>query len=90
MKILIGIIFVLLTGCTSVPVAPKFPELPPSLKNQCPDLMMAQDSEKLSDLLSTVAKNYGSYYECQILVESWQAWYAEQSKIYNNFNSGNP
>ena len=73
----------LLAGCTTVPVTVPFPETPASLKQSCPDLQLVPvGTEKLSEVLSTVSKNYGQYHECQILVEAWQQWYKDQKEIY--------
>ena len=80
------ILVLLLSGCsTTVPVARTFPEVPKELQVACPDLKpVPEGTEKLSELLSVVAGNYGQYQECQISVESWNEWYREQKKIFDS------
>jgi hypothetical protein len=76
----------LLTGCsTTVPVAMKFPDIPPSLDQRCVPLDKIQ-GEKVSivDLHKTVVDNYTKYHECSIKVESWLEWYTIQKKIYES------
>lgn len=79
------IITLLLTGCsTSVPVKRTFPAVPESLMQECPDLkLVAEDTTKLSDVLSVVSENYGQYKECQIKVDLWRDWYDKQKKIFD-------
>lgn len=72
---------VLLAGCNTIP--PQYPKWPDSPKvGTCPELDTAMPSEKLSDLLSTVTKNYGKYHECTARVQAWEQWYKEQKGIY--------
>lgn len=88
MKTLLSIAALLvLAGCVSVPVERKFPETPPSLKQQCPDLkLVPSNTTKLSDVLTVVTTNYTQYNECQITVESWNEWYNIQKKIFEQAN----
>jgi len=79
----------MLSGCSllkvfddPVPVKQKFPAVPENLTQACPDLQKAEQSEKLSEALKTVSKNYSQYHECRILVEEWNQWYKEQKKVY--------
>ena len=37
---------------------------------------------KASELLSTVAENYGTYYEVVEKLKGWQTWYTQQKKIF--------
>jgi hypothetical protein len=37
---------------------------------------------KASELLETVAQNYGTYYQLVEQVKGWQAWYYQQKKIF--------
>ena len=71
---------VFLAGCQTIPAKPEWPAAPNV--GACPELSDAMPSEKLSELLSTVATNYGKYHECKARVEAWQQWYNEQKKIY--------
>ena len=78
-------LLVVLSGCsTTVPVKPKFPESVPSLMEPCPELkQIPAETTKLSETLSVVTKNYGSYHECSAKVNTWIEWYVEQKKIYD-------
>lgn len=80
MKWLVLLFF--LAGCAhKQPVPVKPPEFPPvgeRLKQKCPELVPAPNSELLSDLISSVIKNYGEYHKCKATVEAWQQWYDEQ------------
>ena len=84
-KIIIAIAL-LLAGCsTTVPVVAKFPDAPNELKQTCPDLNKVDiEDHKLSSVLKTVTKNYEQYKECKIKVDSWNEWYAEQKKLFEN------
>jgi hypothetical protein len=79
------IITLLLAGCsTSVPVKRTFPSVPESLMQECPDLkLVAENTTKLSDVLTVVSENYGQYKECQIKVDLWRDWYEKQKKIFD-------
>jgi hypothetical protein len=89
-KTILSIIPVLLlTGCSllkvfddPVPVKQKFPDVPERLKQACPDLQQADPTDKFSDVLKVVSKNYSQYHECKILVDEWLYWYGEQKKVY--------
>jgi hypothetical protein len=80
--ILIGAL--LLAGCSSVPVAMKFPDVPADMLVACPDLKLAPDTTKLSEVLPIVADNYGQYYTCKDNTDSWIEWYNNQKKIFNS------
>ena len=87
MKKLILISLVALAGCVGVPIERKFPGLPESLKQPCPDLQtVAEDNTKLSELMVVVTTNYKEYHTCQIKVESWLEWYEIQKKIFEDAN----
>lgn len=79
------LIALLLSGCsTLVPVKQSFPELPSELAVECPNLkQLPADTKKLSDVVSNVSENYGTYYECQARKEAWVEWYKAQRQIYN-------
>jgi hypothetical protein len=88
MRTLILSLAVLLTGCgTTVPVARKFPEAVPALQEKCPSLSTIENTGKevlITDLLKTVVKNYGLYYECANKVDGWNEWYNKQRKIFES------
>lgn len=87
MKKLILTSLIALTGCVGVPIDRKFPDTPEALKQPCPDLQTVNpENTKLSDLIAVVTSNYKTYNECQIKVESWQDWYKEQKKIFEDAN----
>lgn len=81
MKFSILLVSLLLVGCNTVPPQyPKWPE-PPKV-GSCPELEQALPSEKLSELLTTVTKNYGKYHECTARVQAWEQWHKDQRAIY--------
>lgn len=86
MKILILSLTLLLISCaTSVPVAPKFPEVPQVLKEKCENLRKIDgDNVAITEMLKVVIQNYTLYYECSTKVEGWQEWYDTQKKIYES------
>jgi hypothetical protein len=50
----------------------------------CPDLgQLDPSSEKISELLTVVTKNYGEYYDCKVKVDNWIEWYTTQKKIFD-------
>lgn len=85
-KLLLVCAIFALAGCaTSVPVKMSFPQAPESLKESCPDLQQLDPAtKKLSDVVTTVSKNYGQYQECQIKTSSWIEWYNTQKKIFED------
>jgi hypothetical protein len=80
--ILIGLI--VLSGCTTVPVTVKFPDVPKDMLETCPDLKAVPETTKLSEVLPTVVDNYGQYYTCKDTVDSWIDWYKNQKKIFDS------
>lgn len=82
---MLPLIALALTGCaTTVPVTAKFPEVPADLMVSCSDLEQQKQTNKLSDILSTVSTNYGKYHECQTKVDSWIEWYKGQKTIFDS------
>jgi hypothetical protein len=76
------LIALLLSGCsTVVPVTAKFPGKPSNVE-ACPQLDTVSNDVKLSELTSTVTKNYNSYYECAVKVDTWNEWYEKQKHIF--------
>ena len=84
MKYLACFLLVLVTGCSSVPVAPKFPEVPDRILQKCPQLEKLSEDSKLSDIAKTVTNNYTTYYECAVKHDAFIEWYQVQKKIYES------
>lgn len=80
MKYILILCSALLAGCEHNPARPEWPKDPNV--GACTELDNAMPSEKLSDLLVTVTKNYGKYHECAARTQAWQEWYTEQKRIY--------
>lgn len=79
--IIIALLF--LTGCTTVPVERKFPEVPETLKTVCKPLKSLSENDNLSQIAKTISENYSLYHECAIKQESWIDWYNSQKKIFD-------
>lgn len=75
--VLVIMLVLAITGCTTPPVIPKFPEAPTKAgaMEQCPDLKKLQDGAKLSDVSKTITINYSTYYECAVKSDVWIEWY---------------
>lgn len=88
MRLLIIAACLVFAGCTTaVPIKRTFPEAPSILMNKCPDLkQLPEDSTKLSEMLTTVSKNYTTYHECQYLITRWHEWYQIQKNIFEQGN----
>ena len=88
MKIIVLVLAVSLAGCsTSTPVKRNFPDAVPALQEKCPGLSTVESTSgavSITDLLKTVVKNYGSYYECANKVDGWNEWYNTQRKIFES------
>ena len=85
MKLLIVIAAFALAGCnTTAPVVMKFPDVPKELLESCPNLKLAENSPKLSAMLTTVTQNYALYKNCQIKQEGWVEWYNSQKQIFES------
>jgi hypothetical protein len=83
MKYLITALLLCLTGCMTVPVTAKFPNKPENVET-CKQLDTVNDEVKLSELTGTIAKNYSTYYECAVKVDTWNEWYETQKRIFEN------
>ena len=81
---LISVLTLFLIGFTSVPVAPKFPQVPTLLLEKCPELNKVIEEPKLSDIAKTITLNYTTYYECSIKQEAWVEWYNVQKQLYES------
>lgn len=88
MKTIILVLVVMLVGCaTPTPVKRNFPDAVPALQEKCPELFIVDNAGKdmaITDLLRTVVKNYGLYYECANKVDGWNEWYTNQRKIFES------
>lgn len=90
MRLLALLPVLLLTACsaTVVPVARKFPELPPVLREECADLIKLEKVDKSTpfsviDLLGTNIENYRRGVECKIKHSATVEWHDNQKKIFN-------
>ncbi len=87
MKSLVVLITVMLTACaTPVPVKQTWPAAPTEIQQPCPPLKQLESSATMKDLLMTVIENYAAYYHCSSKTQSWQDWYREQQKIFEQVN----
>jgi hypothetical protein len=85
MKKLALVLVIVLAGCQSVPMVPKWPEVPPELLQACPDLKTVDPkNDKLSVLVETVADNYKEYYGCKDKVDDWVTWYKGQQELWKS------
>ena len=88
MKIIVLAFAALLAGCSmTTPVKRNFPDAVPALQEKCPELSTVESTGNpvsITDLLKTVVKNYGSYYECANKVDGWNEWYSNQRKIFES------
>lgn len=72
-----------ITGCTTAPVVPKWPDVPKELLVACPDLKTVDPkNQQLSVIVDTVADNYKEYYDCKSKVDDWVTWYKGQQEIW--------
>jgi hypothetical protein len=84
MKYLACFLLVLVTGCSSVPIAPKFPEVPERILQKCPQLEKLKEEPKLSEVAKNITNNYTTYYECAVKHDAFVEWYRIQKKIYES------
>lgn len=85
MKKLALVLVIVLAGCQSVPVVPKWPEVPTELLQACPDLKTVDPkNDKLSVLVETVADNYKEYSGCKDKVDDWVTWYKGQQDLWKS------
>jgi hypothetical protein len=79
------ILSLLLSGCMSVPVARKFPEIPDVLMLPCPPLTQIKEgTTKLSEVVEVVTDNYFEYHKCSDKNDLWIEWYKAQKEIFNS------
>jgi hypothetical protein len=75
--IIVMLVVFVMTGCTTPPVIPKFPDAPEKAGAmvKCPDLSKLNDGAKLSDVSKTITLNYSTYYDCAVKSDIWIEWY---------------
>jgi hypothetical protein len=75
----------LLTACsTTVPVKRNFPDAPLELKEKCVELnQLPTETQKLSEVLTSVTKNYSEYHLCKNKTDMWIEWYNTQKQIFD-------
>jgi hypothetical protein len=81
----ISFVALLAVGCsTTVPVTVKFPDAPVTLMEPAEPLKLLDEEPKpqLSDILDNTAENASRYYNLREKYNSWQKWYKEQRKIF--------
>jgi hypothetical protein len=83
-KLALLLAVVVMSGCSTVPVERKFPNVPKELTESCPDLKQTQSTNKLSEVLTIVVENYGQYHECKVKADSWMEWYKTQKQIFDS------
>jgi hypothetical protein len=72
-------------GCTTVPVAQKFPSAPDRLLQSCEKLITINtDTIEFSEFTKTVTQNYTLSRQCDIKNEGWIEWYNTQKQIFDN------
>jgi hypothetical protein len=86
MKYLIVVLAFFLSGCLTNPsIKHKFPEPPVKLLEKCPQLKkLAEDEERLSELLKVVSENYGTYYDCAVKNDALIEWIQKQTIIHDD------
>lgn len=84
-KLLTFLTVLVLAGCSSVPVARHFPDVPEELTVACTDLQQTDpNTVKLSEAITVITSNYGQYHECRIKTDMWIDWYNNQKKIFDS------
>jgi hypothetical protein len=71
-----------------VPVARTFPEMPPVLREECPELIKLEKADKstpfsIIDLLGTNIENYRRGVECKVKHSSTVEWHDTQKEIFD-------
>ena len=72
-----------LTACsTPTPVRPSWPAAPNEIQQPCAPLKQLESTATMRDLMMTVIDNYAAYYHCSSKTNTWQDWYKEHKKIF--------
>ena len=85
-KLLLISLVVLVSGCTTVPVTVKFPEVPEALMQPADKLTPLDTSKKieLSDIIENANENAGKYYTLRERYNAWIEWYKSQKQIFES------
>lgn len=85
-KFLLILLASAVTGCTTVPVTVKFPDVPQTLTTPAGKLTPLDTSKKveLSDIIENANENAGKYYELREKYNAWIEWYTSQKKIFES------
>jgi hypothetical protein len=89
MKLALLSVLVLTACSTTVPVARKFPELPPVLREECQELIKLEKADRstpfsIIDLLSTNVENYKRGIECKVKHQSTVEWHDAQKQVFDS------
>ena len=86
MKYLVALLAMSLVGCAApVPIAVKFPDVPPQISDKCPQLKPIEGTTTtLSTISKTITVNYTTYYDCAVKLDGWIEWYNIQKTIFEN------
>lgn len=85
---LLAVLFLVGCGTTTVPVARKFPELPPVLREPCQELVKLEragtdKSLSIVDLLGANIENYRRGVECKVKHQSTVEWHDAQKQLFD-------
>ena len=82
--VLLGIVSLLASCSTAVPLTQSFPQAPAMLMEKCPELkIIVGEKVTIVDFTKTVSENYTTYYQCAGRNEAWIDWYNQQKKIWD-------
>jgi PBP1b-binding outer membrane lipoprotein LpoB len=85
MRMILSVILILtfLVGCSTTPIKRNFPDAPKELLQKCEKLeLISNDKIVITDMMKVIIRNYQLHYECENKLESWQEWYTNQRKIF--------
>jgi hypothetical protein len=81
--VLLGIVSLLASCSTAVPLTQSFPQAPAMLMEKCPELkIIVGEKVTIVDFTKTVSENYTTYYQCAGRTDAWIDWYNQQKKIW--------
>jgi hypothetical protein len=85
-KVVILFFVVALVACSNTPKKDPFPKADSQLFNEPRKLdpINLDSNVKLSDVMSTVVKNYEICHENSTRLRAWQEWYKQEEKLYNS------
>lgn len=87
--ILVSLLFISACSTTAVPVARKFPELPPALREECAELIKLEKADRTTpfsiiDLLGANVENYKRGIECKVKHSATVEWHDNQKEIFDS------